>query len=109
MLFHRIRSNEVHPTFGETVVVANPSLSFPAALLLPISTTYDVDELSLEFQTAKLLSNMTWRVVDNTTRTIHLQDNMTTLKGLAKDELRDLAQAEALYGCTHDPRTGAHS
>ena len=95
MLFYSIANNEVHPTFGEAAMVTSSSLPLPAVPLLPVGITHDVGELSLEFQTAKLLSNTTRRVTDYTTLTIHLQDRVTTLKGLAAEVLRDLSQAKA--------------
>ena len=91
MLFYCIANNEVHPTFGEAAMVTNSSLPLPVVPLLPVGITHDVGELSLEFQTARLLRNTTRRVTDYTTLTIHLQDSMTTLNQLAKAVLRDLS------------------
>ena len=91
MLFYRIANIEVHPTFGEAAMVTNSSLPLPVVPLLPVGVSHGVGELSLEFQTAKLLSNTTRRVTDYTTPTFHLQDGMTTLNQLAESVLRDLS------------------
>ena len=91
MLFYLIANNEVHPTFGEAAMVTGSILPLPVVPLLPVGITHTVGELSLEFQTARLLSNTTRRVTDYTTLTIHLQDSMTTLNQLAKAVLRDLS------------------
>ena len=93
MLFYRIANNEVHPTFGESTVLTSLSLPLPAIPLLPFGITHDAGELSLEFQTAKLLSNTIRRVTDCTTLDSHLQDSVTALKGLAETVLRDLSPA----------------
>ena len=90
MLFHRIANNEVHPTFGEAAVVTDSRLPLPAVPLLPVGIAHDAGELSLEFQTAKSLSNTTRRVTDYTTLTGHLQDRLTGLEELAEGVLRDL-------------------
>jgi hypothetical protein len=75
---------------GRTILRAiEPSAEYHS--LLPVGITHDVGELSLEFQTARLLRNTTRRVTDYTTLTIHLQDSMTTLNQLAKAVLRDLS------------------
>ena len=95
MLFYRIANNEVHPTFGEGAMLAGLSLPLPAVPFLPVAITYDVDEMSLEFQTAKLLSHTTQRVTDYTFLTTPLQESMTNLKELGEAVLRDLSQARA--------------
>ena len=91
MLFYRIANNEVHPTFGESAMVTGLSLPLPAIPLLPVGITHGAGELSLEFQTAKLLSNTIRRVTDCTTLDSHLQDSVTALKELAETVLRDLS------------------
>ena len=90
MLFYRISNSEVHPTFGISVIVTDFSLPLAAAPLVPVGVTHDVGELSLEFQTAKLLSHTTRRASDYTALTTHLKERMQTLKELAATVLRDL-------------------
>ena len=90
MLFYRIANNEVHPTIGQSEVVSDLTLPLPAISLLPPGIDHTVGELSLEFQTAKLLSNTTRRVTDYTTLTTHLQDILTTLKELSEEVLQKL-------------------
>ena len=90
MLFYRIANNEVHPTFGMTEIVTDVRLPLPAAPLVPIGVTHAVGELSLEFQTAMLLSNMTHRVTKYTTLTNQLQEQVSTLGEIAAAVLQDL-------------------
>ena len=91
MLFYQIANNEVHPTFGDVVVATGLRLPLPAIPLLPIGITHSVGEMSLEFQTAKVLSDTTQRVTEYVTLRLDLQDTMTTLKELSDAVLRDLA------------------
>ena len=90
MLFYQISNNEVHPTFGMSVVLTDSSLPLSAIPLVPVGVTHDVGELSLEFQTAKLLSDTTRRASGYTALTTHLRERMQTLKELAATVLRDL-------------------
>ena len=91
MLFYRIANNEVHPTIGQSEVISDLILPLPAMPLLPTSSDHTVGQLSLEFQTAKLLSNTTRRVTDYTTLTTHLQDILTTLEELSEEILQNLS------------------
>ena len=93
MLFYRIASNDVHPTFGEAVMATDMSLPLPVIPLLPIDVAHGIDELSLEYQTAKSLSNTIRRVTDYTTLTVDLQGSLTALRELAEAVLRDLSGA----------------
>ena len=95
MLFYRVANNEVHPTFGEAAMLTGLRLPLPAVPLLPVGVNHDLGEMSLEFQTAKLLSSTIRRVTDYTTPPIHLQDSMATLQVLAGQVLRDLSQANS--------------
>ena len=95
MLFYSVANNEVHPTFGEAAMLTGLRLPLPAAPLLPVGVNHDLGEMSLEFQTAKLLSSTIRRVTDYTTPPIHLQDSMATLQVLAGQVLRDLSQANS--------------
>ena len=91
MLFYRIANNEVHPTIGQSEMIIDLTLPLRAMPLLPIGTALDAGELSLEFQTAKLLINTTRRVTDYTTLTTHLQDSLATLMEFSEEVLQDLA------------------
>ena len=93
MLFYRIASNEVHPTFGEAVMATDMILPLPVIPLLPIDVAHGIDELSLEYQTTKSLSNTIRRVTDYTTLTVDLQGSLTALRELAEAVLRDLSGA----------------
>ena len=90
MLFYSIANNEVHPTFGEHAMLTNSSLPLPAIPLLPVGITHDASELSLEFQTAKLLSNTIRRITDYTILGSYLQGKVTVLEELAETVLQDL-------------------
>ena len=94
MLFYGIANNEVHPTFGVAAAVTSSSLPLSAVPLLPVGITHNVGELSLEFQTAKSLSDTSQRVTDYAVLPIHHQGSLTTLNELAKGVLRDLSQVE---------------
>ena len=91
MLFYRIANNEVHPTIGQSEMIIDLTLPLRAMPLLPIGNALDAGELSLEFQTAKLLINTTRRVTDYTTLTTHLQDSLATLMEFSEEVLQDLA------------------
>ena len=93
MLFYRIASNDVHPTFGEAVTTTDMSLPLPVIPLLPIDVAHGIDELSLEYQTAKSLSNTIRRVTNYATLTVDLQYRLTALKEVAEAVLRDLSRA----------------
>lgn len=90
MLFYQVSNNQVHPTFGISEVVTGFNLPLAAVPLVPVGVTHDVGELSLEFQTAKLLSDTTRRASGYTALTTHLKERMQTLKELAATVLRDL-------------------
>ena len=98
MLFYRIASNEVHPTFGEDASVIDTSLPIPVIPLLPVGVAYDEGELLLEFQTANSLNNTINRVTDYTTMPVELQHSLTDLKKLAEEVLRGLFKAGASGG-----------
>ena len=75
-------------------MVTNSSLPLPTVPLLPVGITHSLGELSLEFQTAKSLSNTIRRVTDYTALATHLQDSMKSLMELAEGVVRDLSQAK---------------
>ena len=95
MLFYRVANNEVHPTFGEAAMLTGLRLPLPAVPLLPVGVNHDLGEMSLEFQTAKLLSSTIRRVTDYTSLTTNLQDSLTDLTGLAETVLRNLSSVTA--------------
>ena len=55
LLFHRMASSEVHPSFGYGLGVAGHSEPLPVVPLIPMDVTHSVHELLLEFQTADQL------------------------------------------------------
>ena len=91
MLFYRIANNEVHPTIGQSEVIGDRILPLPAMPLLPTSSDHTYGQLSLELQTAKLLSNTTRRVTDYIPLTTHLQDILTPLEELSEEVLQNLS------------------
>ena len=92
MIFYRVANNEVHPTFGETMMLSDMRLPLPAVPLLPIDITYNAGQLSVEYQTARLLTNTTGRATDYTTLPTHLQDGLTALEQLGESVSRGLLQ-----------------
>ena len=90
MLFYRIANNEVHPTFGNHEIVTDLKLPLPSIPLLPKGITHDAGELSLEYQTARLLQNTTRRACDYIALPVELQGSLTTLNDLAKAVSKDL-------------------
>ncbi|MCY4086143.1 MAG: DUF5677 domain-containing protein [Actinomycetia bacterium] len=98
MLFYRIASNEVHPTFGEDVAALGTGLPMPAVPLLPIGSTFNSRELLLEFQAGKSLSNTINLVTDYTDLPNHLGDSLTALKERAETVLRSLSETRASAG-----------
>ena len=95
MLFYRIANNEVHPTFGVAATLTDLRLPLPAVPLLPVANPREVGELSLEYQTVRLLENTTRRASDYVTLRCDLQGTINTLLKLAEEVLRELAQAKA--------------
>ena len=98
VIFYRIASNEVHPTFGEDVMSLSMSLPMLAVPLLPGGSTFNSRELLLEFQTAQSLSNVISRVTDYTDLSTHLEGSLTALKERAEAVLRDLSETKASAG-----------
>ena len=95
MLFYRIANNEVHPTFGVAATLTDLRLPLPAVPLLPVANPREVGQLSLEYQTVRLLENTTRRASDYVTLRCDLQGTINTLLKLAEEVLRELAQAKA--------------
>ena len=94
MLFYRIANNEVHPTFGVAATLTDLRLPLPAVPLLPVANPREVGELSLEYQTVRLLENTTRRASDYVTLRCDLQGTINTLLKLAEEVLREIAQAK---------------
>ncbi len=90
MLFCRIANNEVHPTFGEAAAVTDLKLPLKFVPFLPIGIIHSVGEMSVEFQTAETLSDMTQRAAEFTTLPSGLEDSRVALKEQAEAVLRFL-------------------
>ena len=84
MLFYRIANNEVHPTFGKHEISTDLKLLLPSIPLLPMGITHDAGELSVEYQTARLLQNTTRRASDYIALPVELQGSLTTLNDLPR-------------------------
>ena len=92
MLFYRIANDEVHPNFGDNLVLTDLRLPLPAVPIMPVGVTHNSSELSLEFQTARILSSTTQRVSQFNMIPNYLQTRFTTLEKLATSVLRELSK-----------------
>ena len=95
MLFYRIANNEVHPTFGVAAALTDLRLPLPVVPLLPLANTPEDGELTLEYQTARILENTTQRASDFIMLRSDFYGPINTLLKLAEEVSRKLAQARA--------------
>ena len=90
-IFYHLGSKEIHPTFGHRFVLAGVSLPSPLIPMMPIRDVFNLDEIYLDYLTAKPLVHMTSQIGDSLICDESMRQNFTSLQALGKDVLDKLA------------------
>lgn len=89
-IFYHLFSKEIHPTPGHRFVATDMCLPLPIIPIMPVNDVFNVEELYLEFLTAKPLIQMTNRASDFLILDESLRKRSEFLRALGNDVLDKL-------------------
>ena len=91
-IFYHLSSKEIHPTIGHRFVLADESLPLPMIPMMPINDVFNMEEMFLDYLTAKPLVQITSRISDFLILDESLLKRLESLRKLGEDVLRKLAK-----------------
>ena len=89
-IFYHLSSKEIHPTIGHRFALAGLSLPLPMIPMMPINDVFNLEEMYLDYLTAKPLVQMTSRISDFLILDESLMKRLESLRKLGKDVLNKL-------------------
>lgn len=91
-IFYHLSSKEIHPTIGHRFVLAGLRLPLPMIPMMPINDVFNMEEMFLDYLTAKPLVQITSRISDFLILDDSLLKRLESLTKLGDDVLRKLAK-----------------
>ena len=89
-IFYHLSSKEIHPTIGHRFALAGLSLPLPMIPIMSIKDLFNLEEIYLDYLTAKPLVQMTSHISDFLTLNESLRERLESLRTLGKDVLNEL-------------------
>lgn len=84
-IFYDLSSKEVHPTIGHRFVLADVRLPLAMVPMMPINDEFKIDQMYLDYLTAKPLARMTKQVGDNLDLDEPMRQHFESLQALGTD------------------------
>ncbi len=90
-IFYDLSSKEVHPTIGHRFALAGVRLPLPMVPLMPFNDEFKIEQMYLDYLTAKPLAQMTNQVGDTLVLDEPMRQHFASLQALGTDVVGKLA------------------